>query len=58
MEYLINPICRKLEGVELLEIVHDYDILIAGAESISDRVMNVSTKLKLISRVAVDLLCT
>jgi D-3-phosphoglycerate dehydrogenase len=55
VEYLINPIGRKLKEAELIEMVSDYDILIAGTESISERVMNAATKLKLISRVGVGL---
>jgi D-3-phosphoglycerate dehydrogenase len=55
VEYLINPLGRKLREVELLEMVHDYDILIAGTESISDKVMSAATKLKMISRVGVGL---
>jgi D-3-phosphoglycerate dehydrogenase len=55
VEYLINPVGRKLKEAELIEMVSDYDILIAGTESISERVMNAATKLKLISRVGVGL---
>jgi D-3-phosphoglycerate dehydrogenase len=55
VEYVINPMGRKLKEAELIEMVPDFDILIAGTESISDRVMSAATKLKLISRVGVGL---
>jgi len=55
VEYQINPMGRKLKEAELVEMVTDYDILIAGTESISDGVMKAATKLKLISRVGVGL---
>ena len=48
VEYLINPIGRKLKEEELAEMVADYDVLIAGTELITDKVMSRASKLKLI----------
>lgn len=55
IEYLINPIGRKLKEDELAEMVSDFDVLIAGTESITDKVMSRATNLKLISRVGIGL---
>lgn len=55
IEYVINPIGRKLKEDELAEMVSDFDVLIAGTEVISEKVMAQARKLKLISRVGVGL---
>lgn len=55
IEYLINPMGRKLKEDELIEMVTDFDVLIAGTEPISDRVMSHAGRLKLISRVGIGL---
>lgn len=55
IEYLINPIGRKLKEDELAEMVSDFDVLIAGTEPITDKVMSRATNLKLISRVGIGL---
>jgi D-3-phosphoglycerate dehydrogenase len=55
IEYLINPIGRKLKEDELAEMVADFDVLIAGTEPITEKVMNCAPKLKLISRVGIGL---
>jgi len=55
IEYLINPIGRKLKEDELAEMVTDFDVLIAGTEPITDRVMSRASRLKLISRVGIGL---
>lgn len=55
IEYLINPIGRKLKEDELIEMVSDFDVLIAGTEPITDKVMSRATNLKLISRVGIGL---
>ena len=55
VEYLINPIGRKLKEDELAEMVTDFEVLIAGTESITDKVMAQASKLKLISRVGIGL---
>lgn len=55
IDYLINPIGRKLKEDELAEMVSDFDVLIAGTEPITDKVMAQSKNLKLISRVGIGL---
>lgn len=55
IEYLINPIGRKLKEAELAEMVTDFDVLIAGTEPITDMVMSRASRLKLISRVGIGL---
>jgi len=63
IEYSINPLNKKLNENELIELVSDVDIIIAGTEPISQRVIDNAPNLKLISRVgigldSVDLLAT
>lgn len=55
IEYLINPLGRKLKEDELVEMVSDYDVLIAGTELITENVMNRAGRLKMISRVGIGL---
>jgi D-3-phosphoglycerate dehydrogenase len=55
IEYLINPLNKKLTEDELSELAPDFDVLIAGTERISDAVMAHARKLKLISRVGIGL---
>lgn len=55
VEYLINPIGRKLKEEELAEMVSDFDVLIAGTEPITEKVINNAKQLKLISRVGIGL---
>lgn len=55
IEYLINPIGRKLKEDELAEIISDFDVLIAGTEPITEKVMSRAPRLKLISRVGIGL---
>ncbi|BAO31132.1 phosphoglycerate dehydrogenase [Sulfuritalea hydrogenivorans] len=55
IEYLVNPIGRKLREEELAEMVTDFDVLIAGTEPITERVMRRASRLKLISRVGIGL---
>ncbi|MCE5181783.1 MAG: phosphoglycerate dehydrogenase [Anaerolineaceae bacterium] len=55
IEYLINPLGRKLKEDELAEMVTDFDVLIAGTEPITDKVMGRASQLKLISRVGIGL---
>jgi len=53
--YLINPLGRRLKEEELAGMVSDFDVLIAGTEPITDRVMARASRLKLISRVGIGL---
>ena len=55
LEYVINPIGRKLKENELADMVGDFDVLVAGTEPITDLVMSRAPRLKLISRVGIGL---
>ena len=55
VEYIINPTGRKVAEQELADMIVDADVLIAGTEPITDRVMSCAHKLKLISRVGIGL---
>ena len=55
IEYLVNPLKTKLTEDQLADMVSDFDIIIAGTEPITDKVMARATKLKLISRVGIGL---
>lgn len=55
IDYLINPLGRKLKEDELAEMVSDYDLLIAGTEPITEKVLKRANNLKLISRVGIGL---
>ncbi len=54
-EYLINPLNKKLTEDELAEMVTDFDVIIAGTEPITAKVMDKATTLKMISRVGIGL---
>lgn len=55
IEYLINPLNKKLDENELLELVTDFDAIIAGTEQITSKVMDRASNLKMISRVGIGL---
>jgi len=55
IEYVINPIGRRLTENELAAMVGDYDVLIAGTEPITAKVMDAAPRLRLISRVGIGL---
>ena len=55
IEYLINPLNKKLSEEELIDIIDDFDAIIAGTEKISQRVMEAGSNLKMISRVGIGL---
>jgi len=54
-EYVINPRNKKLTEDELCELVGDVEVLIAGTEPITEKVMSCAPNLKLISRVGIGL---
>lgn len=54
-DYLINPIGRKLLESELVSLVSDVEVLIAGTEPITRKVIDAAPDLKLISRVGIGL---
>jgi D-3-phosphoglycerate dehydrogenase len=55
IDYVINPIGRRLRPEELAEMVEDVDVLIAGTEPITAEVMGRANRLRLISRVGIGL---
>jgi D-3-phosphoglycerate dehydrogenase / 2-oxoglutarate reductase len=55
IKYVINPLSRKLTESELAEMVTDFDVIIAGTELITKKVMDGATNLKMISRVGIGL---
>jgi D-3-phosphoglycerate dehydrogenase len=55
VEYLVNPLNKKLTEDELAEMVTNFDVIIAGTEQITERVMNKASNLKMISRVGIGL---
>ena len=55
IDYLINPLGRKLKEDELAEMIPGFDVLIAGTEPITEKVMANADRLKLISRVGIGL---
>jgi D-3-phosphoglycerate dehydrogenase len=55
VEYLINPLNRKLTEDQLADLVEDVDVLIAGTEPITEKVMARAPKLSLIARVGIGL---
>jgi D-3-phosphoglycerate dehydrogenase len=54
-EVVINPLGRKFKESDLLSIIPDFDVLIAGTEPITELVLNRASRLKLISRVGIGL---
>ena len=54
-EYVINPLKRRLSESDLVHLIQDFDVMIAGTEQISDRVLAGASRLRLISRVGVGL---
>jgi len=55
VEYLINPLNKKLTEDELAEMITDFDVIIAGTEPITKQVMDNAPNLKMISRVGIGL---
>lgn len=55
IEVTINPFNRKITEKELMQIIPEYDYLIAGTEIISKAVLNEAKNLKIISRVGIGL---
>ncbi len=55
VEFSVNPTGRKLTETELTEFIGDVTVLIAGTERISERVIRMAPKLKLIVRVGIGL---
>lgn len=55
IEYVINPLKKKLTEDELWGMIQGYDYLIAGTERISAKVLERADQLKFISRVGIGL---
>ncbi len=55
IQYQINPYGKKLTEDQLSELIRDIDVLVAGTEPITDKVMAQAQKLKFISRVGIGL---
>ena len=55
IDYVINPLGIKLTEDELAEMITDFDVIIAGTEQITAKVMDRATNLKMISRVGIGL---
>lgn len=55
IEFVINPLGRRLKEQELADMVADFDVLIAGTEPITERVFARARNLRLISRVGIGL---
>ena len=47
--YLINPLNKKLTEDELAEMILDFDVIIAGTEQITAKVMDKAKKLTMIT---------
>lgn len=55
IDYVINPIGRRLRVEELADMIGEFDALIAGTEPITQAVMERANRLRLISRVGIGL---
>lgn len=55
INYLINPFNKKLTENQLADMVTDFDVIIAGTEPITEKVMENARELKFISRVGIGL---
>jgi D-3-phosphoglycerate dehydrogenase / 2-oxoglutarate reductase len=55
ISYIINPLGKKLNENELISILGECEVIVAGTESISKKVMAGARNLKMISRVGIGL---
>jgi len=55
VDYLINPLGRKLKEDELADLLTDCEMLIAGTEPITAKVLEQAPRLRLIARVGIGL---
>lgn len=55
VDYLVNPVGRKLREHELAELIGDVEVLIAGTEPITAKVLARARHLRMISRVGIGL---
>ena len=55
VDLIVNPLNKKLSSQELINLIYDVDILIAGTENITKEVIDSAPNLKLITRVGIGL---
>tara|TARA_B110000008_G_C16963142_1_gene560977 strand:+ start:1295 stop:2281 length:987 start_codon:yes stop_codon:yes gene_type:complete len=55
LDYLVNPLNKKLTEDELSEMISDFEVIVAGTEQITAKVMDCAKNLKMISRVGIGL---
>jgi len=55
LPFMMNPLGRRLKEEELAELIEDYEVLIAGTEPITERVLKRASNLRLIARVGIGL---
>lgn len=55
IEYVVNPLNKKLTEAELADLIPDFDAIVAGTEPITDYVMSRAPRLRHISRVGIGL---
>ena len=55
IEYVVNPVGRRLTEAELVFLIPGFDVLIAGTDPITKQVLEAGSRLRLISRVGVGL---
>lgn len=55
IDYVINPFNTKLSSNQLIGLITDIDVIIAGTEEINSKVFDKANKLKFISRVGIGL---
>ena len=55
IEFVLNPLGRRLKEEELADLIGGFDLMIAGTEPITARVLARANRLRLISRVGIGL---
>ena len=55
MNYVVNPLGRKLREEDLVDQLKDIDVLIAGTEPLTASVLSQTNRLRLIARVGIGL---
>jgi D-3-phosphoglycerate dehydrogenase len=55
VDYVVNPLGRRLKAHELADMIGDFDVVIAGTEPINAEVIERAARLRLISRVGIGL---
>ena len=55
ISYIVNPLGKKLTESELINLVGECEVIVAGTEAITDKVMSEAKNLRMISRVGIGL---